>query len=242
VVTRAEDIKVIFHDSDRHIKAKNNDSGWLMGEVLGQCLGLLSQAEWSHLRPKVELPFLHKQVLQFLRTVQDQTKAFYSGLFEKKTAALPAAKVPGRQVVTIDAAQDTKMLPFLIVASLLYGDVLSTELFHELEGLIPDRERLFQHVIKGGLGRFWWSAYLPTEANKLLKRFQGAWLSFNKSACEEARTRGLSVPVVSLWEQMELGQINRTQVRLRTKHLYQYTNNDGLHSCSKPWTRSCLPT
>jgi gliotoxin/aspirochlorine/mycotoxins biosynthesis cytochrome P450 monooxygenase len=213
VVTRAEDIKIIFNDSDRHIKAKNNDSGWLMGEVLGQCVGLLSQAEWSHLRARVELPFLHKQVLHFLPTIQKQTKAFYSELLKRKAAAFPIVKVGEGSVVTIDAAQDTKMLPFFLVATLLYGDALSSDLIQELEGLIPDRERLFQHVVRGGLGRFWWSAYLPMEANKLLKRFQSTWLAFNRSAYKRAKERGLNVPIVSLWEQMESGQIDEKQVR-----------------------------
>lgn len=212
MVTCAEDIKVIFHDSDRHIKAKNNDSGWLMGEVLGQCVGLLSQAEWFRLRSCVEGPFLHKQVLQFLPTIQNQTKTFYFKLFEWKASALTVAKARQASAMTIDAVQDTKMLPFLLVATLLYGDALSSELLHELEGFIPDRERLFQHVVKGGLGRFWWSAYLPTEANRLLERFQAAWLAFNRSAYERARKRGLDVPIVSLWAQMEAGEIDRKQV------------------------------
>jgi gliotoxin/aspirochlorine/mycotoxins biosynthesis cytochrome P450 monooxygenase len=211
-VTRSKHIKAIFHDSNHHLKAKNNNSGWLMGEVLGRCVGLLSQGDWSLLRSRVEVPFLHKNVLEFLPIIQTKTTAFFSELLERKTTAIPIEETNKGVVVAIDAARDTRMLPFRLVATLLYGE-LPLELILELEKLIPNRELLFTYVIKGGVSRFWWSAYLPTQANKLLNQFQNAWLAFNRNAYQSAKERGLSVPIVELWDQMESGQLDRRQVR-----------------------------
>ena len=64
----------------------------------------------------------------------------------------------------LDPAQELKMLPFWIIAEILYGE-LSDEMQATLRFLAPLREELFQHVIRGGLARFHWSKYLPTTAN-----------------------------------------------------------------------------
>jgi cytochrome P450 len=203
VVTRAEHIKAIFHDSDRHFKAKNNDSGWMMSEVLGQCVGLLSGREWASLRSRVEVPFTHKSVLGFLPTIQARTQQYWADLFERKSA--------GAEAVRIHAAEDVKFLPFSLVAALIYGEGFAGDLERQLHDIVPTRERLFKHVIAGGITRFWWSSLLPTEANRLLRRFQKDWLAFNQEAYERARESGAGAPIVSLWEQAQRGEINRTQ-------------------------------
>jgi cytochrome P450 len=49
VLTRRKDIKKVFKDSNTHLKAVNNDAGWLMSQSLGQCLGLVSGIEWERI-------------------------------------------------------------------------------------------------------------------------------------------------------------------------------------------------
>lgn len=206
VATLAEHIKALFHDSDRHLKAKNHDSGWLMGEVLGQCVGLVSGREWVSLRMHSEVPFSRKNVLGFLPTIHQQTQQFLSQLFERRLAT------DEKGAVTIHATEDVKMLPFNLVATLLYGETLSDGLIQKLYDIVPLRERLFRHVIAGGISRFWWSSFLPTETNRLLKQFQKDWLAFNELAYAKARNSGRSVPIVTLWDKVSSGEVDRTQV------------------------------
>jgi hypothetical protein len=58
VLTRRKDIKKVFKDSNTHLKAVNNDAGWLMSQSLGQCLGLVSGVEWRGFThpPRLSLP------------------------------------------------------------------------------------------------------------------------------------------------------------------------------------------
>lgn len=209
-MTTAEDIKAIFHDSDRHFKAKNSDAGWMMGEVLGQCVGLLSGTEWISLRTRVEVPFLHKNVIEFLPTILTGTRRYFSDLLERQNHEKGDGQ---KKPITIHAAEDMKFLPFALVASLIYDEALSKDLEKKLYELVPTRERLFRHVIAGGITRFWWSSLLPTEANRLLGQFQRAWIAFNGQAYENAQRMGLDVPIVSLWEQAQSGETDQTQVK-----------------------------
>jgi len=180
-----------------------------MGEVLGQCVGLVSGREWVSLRMHVEVPFSRKSVLEFLPTIHQQTQQFLSQLFERRLAA----DEKKGSAVTIHATEDVKMLPFNLVAMLLYGEALSAEgLIHKLYDIIPLRERLFRHVIAGGISRFWWSSFLPTETNRLLKQFQRDWLAFNELAYTKARSSGRSVPIVTLWDKVKSGEVDQTQV------------------------------
>ncbi|KAF2675638.1 cytochrome P450 [Lentithecium fluviatile CBS 122367] len=51
VVTHPDPIWTIFNDSNQHIKASNNDAGWLMGQLLRECLGLISDSNDLRLLP-----------------------------------------------------------------------------------------------------------------------------------------------------------------------------------------------
>ncbi|KAK5656405.1 hypothetical protein OQA88_4786 [Cercophora sp. LCS_1] len=131
-VTQAGHIKAIFHDSDRHLKAKNSDSGWMMGQVLGQCVGLVSGTEWASLRAHVDVPFTHKSVPEFLPDIVAGTQSYFSRLFEGRASNRGEA-------VVIHAAEDMKFLPFKLVATLIYGKAMSSELEKRLFGSVPTR-------------------------------------------------------------------------------------------------------
>jgi len=201
VVTRPEHVQAVFRDSDRHFKARNNDSGYLMGEVLGQCVGLLSGEQWKRLRSRVELPFLHKATIAHFPSITRQVEGYFTALEERR----------GLSDGKFDPVADIKMLPFLCLAEVVYGD-LSDKQISQLEGLAPQRERLFTYIIKGGIGRYAWSRYLPTAANKLLAQFQEDWLKFNLEAYERAKSLGSQAPLVDLWEAAQAGELDRKQV------------------------------
>ncbi|PSK42016.1 Cytochrome P450 94C1 [Elsinoe australis] len=87
----------------------------------------------------------------------------------------------------IDAGQDLKMLPFWIIAEILYGR-LTQVMENELQDMVPLREGLFRYFLRGGLTRYAWSRYLPTTANRELAEFKTRWRAFNGLARDQAHT------------------------------------------------------
>ncbi|BCS28402.1 cytochrome P450 monooxygenase gliC [Aspergillus puulaauensis] len=195
VLQKPEHVKLVFRDSDRHSKAVNNDSGHLMGEVLGQCLGLISGANWRTLRAVSEPAFAHS------------TAANYLGLIHRRVGSY-LDQCSSIRAGLIDPVADFKFLPFFVIADLLYGEVTS-QMEEALRDMAPIRERLFQLVIRGGIARFSWSKYLPTEAGRVLKQFQSRWIAFNETAYRRARAlEATDTPVYQLFSAVERGEIS----------------------------------
>ncbi|KAF2128306.1 cytochrome P450 monooxygenase [Dothidotthia symphoricarpi CBS 119687] len=170
VLTKPEHIQDVFKDSDRHLKAKNNNSGYFLGELLGKCVGLMEK----------------------------RTKRHFDQLW--KTSSLSKS--------VIDAAQDLKMLPFWIVAEILYGG-LTDEVEQQLGELAPVREKLFQYFLKGGLTRFAWSKYLPTTANRDLAEFKSRWTALNRQARPQAPPTS---PIASYYNAIEDGSLEEDAI------------------------------
>lgn len=197
VLTRSEDVRAVFKDSDQHIKATNNDAGWLMGEVLGKCVGLISGSRWRQLRLVTGKPFLHHCTTTYLSRIEQHIGKHFAYLH-----------VHGRlSQGLIHPVEDLKLLPFWIIADLIYGH-LSPATEAQLQALIPPRERLFRHVIAGGLSRFSASQYLPTAANRELSEFRRGWACFNKEALHESLADKRHTPLVQMYEAVESGTLS----------------------------------
>jgi cytochrome P450 len=201
VLTKPEHIKLVFRDSDQHYKAVDNNSGFFMRQILGQCVGLISGAQWRAAKGVVEPPFLHKSMQSYISLVQRQTVEYFQTL-EKKENFLNGL---------LDPVGDVKMLPFWIIANIIYGD-LSQELQETLRKLAPQREALFMFVIRGGLTRFWLSQFLPLEANRKLKEFNDDWASFNGSAYRHAKALGVETPFTAMQDAVGRGEITQAQL------------------------------
>lgn len=124
----------------------------------------------------------------------------------------------------IDPAQDLKMMPFWIIADVIYGE-LSRDFERTLSELAPLREAVFRNVISGGLSRFSWSQYLPTEANKDLNKFKAKWSKFNRDARDRALRLGTRPPVADLFDAIAAGQITQEHL-LHTMDEVLYANLD----------------
>lgn len=173
-----------------------------MSEILGRCVGLLSGDEWRTARSCVEPPFTHKASAEYLPSILKQTENYFREL--ESTAELSKG--------LLDPVGDMKMYPFLVTARLVYGE-LSEEQILQLSTLASEREHLFTYVMAGGIGRYTWSKYLPTKANKLLKKFQEAWSIFNAEAYERAKERKSSAPIIDMWEAALAGILEKQKVR-----------------------------
>ncbi|KAF2106360.1 cytochrome P450 monooxygenase [Lophiotrema nucula] len=214
VLTRPEHLKVVFSDSHKHRKAVDNNSGYLMSQVLGHCVGLISGNEWSILRKITEVPFQHKAVGNYANDIQIQVRKYLNDL--RKNSHLGQG--------LLDPALDTKMLPFFVVAQIFYG-ALSPQLVQDLRDLAPLREKLFYHVIKGGFSRFSVSQYFPTQPNTLLQDFQAQWRRFNNRAYQHAVKSDSNAPIVSMYQAAQSGTITMEQL-LQTLDESLYANLD----------------
>ena len=185
MLTKPEHIQDVFKDSDKHFKAKNNNSGYFFGELLGKCIGLVSRTEWKRLRTICEVPFARSSSATYIQQMQRRTERHFKQLWETSSLS--------RSVV--DAAQDFKMLPFWIVAEIIYGE-LPQDLEQQLRELAPAREDLFQYFLKGGVTRFAWSKHLPIAANRELTAFKTRWTEFNRQARDRAPS---GAPIASFY-------------------------------------------
>ncbi|KAM0545776.1 hypothetical protein ACHAPJ_011200 [Fusarium lateritium] len=196
VLTKPEHVQQVFRDSDKHIKAVNNNSGYLLGQLLGKCVGLISQAEWRRVRAVSEVPFLRPTVPRYLDIMQKRTARHFKEL----------STGDNLRNGLIDPAADLKMLPFWIIADVLYG-CLSRDMETTLTRLAPLREELFRDVVAGGLTRFSWSRILPTRTNKNRRLFKKQWGIFNLDSRDRAIQAGSRTPVVDLYNAVSSGTI-----------------------------------
>ncbi|KAK2874952.1 hypothetical protein FQN49_001926 [Arthroderma sp. PD_2] len=202
VLTQPHHLQAVFKDSNKHAKAENNNSGYLMSELLGQCVGLVSRDRWRTLRTVTEVPFQHDKTGSYVDLVLRHTQQHFDRLNASGDLKY------GR----IHPAQDLKMLPFWIVAEIFYGEC-DTSMRSELQELCLIREELFKRTIQGGLVRWGWSRYLPTPTNRALAKFQRRWRAFNQRAYERACQQGnRGLPIVSMTEAAASGIISLEQL------------------------------
>jgi cytochrome P450 len=110
----------------------------------------------------------------------------------------------GRLTDGLNPVKDLRLLPFWIIADNVYGPLAET-LKSELEDLIPMREALFARVIQGGLTRFSWSQYLPTQVNERLRTFRKKWAAFNDRVHDACQLKGVDAPIVHMYGAFESG-------------------------------------
>ncbi|KAJ5873062.1 uncharacterized protein N7529_005415 [Penicillium soppii] len=108
----------------------------------------------------------------------------------------------------IDPVGDLKMLPFLAVADLIYGE------------LSPDMERALQYlafsrkyIYTCGLSRFELSRFLPTRSNRTLREFETKWKAFSRMAyqcaCDPSLTKA---PIFQLFDALYKGTLSAEYV------------------------------
>ena len=172
-----------------------------MGQLLGQCVGLISGRKWQATRAVTEVPFVHRNVAHHVPMIRKHVESYMRDLesSEHFRAGL------------IHPANDLIYLPFWIVAEIFYGE-LPPHLIEWLKSLIPLREDLFKHVIRGGISRFAIMRFYPTEPAKKLASFKRQWQSFNQKAYEHASRVNPSAPIVQMYEAASHGTISYEQL------------------------------
>lgn len=172
-----------------------------MSQILGQCVGLVSGNQWRNIRSVTEKAFTRTASTGYVSLIEQRIKSYFEELQSSKTLSEGL----------LDPAEDLKLLPFLVVAEVIYGK-LSPELESKLRDIAPRREALFKHVISGGLARFAFSKYLPTKANGALAAFRAEWHALNRMAYDLAISADSDAPIISFYAAAERGEITHEQM------------------------------
>ncbi|KAI0508611.1 cytochrome P450 [Xylaria bambusicola] len=196
------DIQTVFKDSDKHVKAINNHAGWLMGQLLGQCVGLISGPRYKNLRSATNAAFTQTQASTYMDLIATAVKNHFETLAEgclKRNRINPVA--------------DLRFLPFHIMACIIYGP-LSQNLQHDLEGLIELRESLWQRMMQGGIVRYSWGRHLLPTVSKNLVEFKRRWAKFNNDAQAHAAKLATTrrVPILDWYDTVESGDITHEEL------------------------------
>ncbi|KAI0390334.1 putative cytochrome P450 monooxygenase [Xylariaceae sp. FL0594] len=214
VLTTPEDVKVVFKDSDLHSKALNNDAGWLMGELLGQCLGLLTGDGWRKVHATVACNFRFSNASSSWPAI--------SRLIDEHLASL--AQQPRLMDGRLNLTSDLRLLPFWITAEYIYGPLNPTSRL-ELETLVPLVDSLFKRIIQGGWTRYAWSRYLPARTNRDIEKFKYQWGRLNDILYDRCVLENRNPPIVQIYQAMDKRIITREQ-GLQTLHEMLFANLD----------------
>lgn len=211
-MTKPEQVQAFYKDSHMHIKATDNNSGWLFGELLGSCVGLLSQQRWRRIRKPFESHFTRSASIGRSKSFIFEAGEFFRTLNDS-----------GEKCI-INTTDDLKYCPFYMVASIFFGDLTSKQR-NKLYALGPPREELFKDTFMGGINRYAIAKYLPGSAMSRLRTFKRSWESFVRQAYKEAICKGDGA-IVSLWEAMEKGEISMREVCLTKTASCLYVADD----------------
>lgn len=204
-MTKPEDVKAFYKDSHTHIKATDNNAGWLFAELLGSCVGLVSQQRWRRVRKPFDCHFTRPVSHTRVKAFHDEATHFLNNLN------------PTRDDIIVNAANDLKYCPFFIVARIFFGK-LDTEQQNELRELGTLREHLFRDTFMGGINRYSIAKYLPGSAMPRLREFQTRWKAFAKHACTTAAAQN-GCAIIPLWESVERGELSMDEVRFPSLQL-----------------------
>nr|ABV48727.1 cytochrome P450 monooxigenase [Penicillium lilacinoechinulatum] len=222
VLTTPAHAAQFYRTSHRHTKASNNNSGWLFGEVLGVCVGLLSGSDWRRVRQYVEEPFSRPSAGRYTERFIDQARAYIQN--DLQVAADCLTEVSGG--ISFEPARALQFFPFFTMAEILFGPLSSSQR-EVLVGLAPLREGLFKEVIRGGVNRLSIAPYLPWSGVRLLNTFQKQWRIFVEDAYAAALQAEKTPlpPVVGLWDAWKAGTITEREC-LQTLDESLYANLD----------------
>ncbi|KAF4628637.1 hypothetical protein G7Y89_g9513 [Cudoniella acicularis] len=205
VLTRPHQVQAVFKDSNLHLKGENFNQGWLCGQILGNCLGILNLENWTRVRSICVDIFQHNKAPTHIPFIQQR--------IDKQFQILQSTKQIQNKKMTLQPSEDLKLLSFQIFCDIIYHDLTST-METELLSLLKLRESIWVEVTKGGICRFSFSQILPTPTNRLLRTFKSKWEDFNDRAYKRAKNIGLGpeTPIILLYTALDEGRMKKIEV------------------------------
>jgi cytochrome P450 len=204
VLTRPEDVKNVYRDSDTHFKVGSANAGWVLGALLGDGVGLLNGDTWKRVHSVVAPPFGQKATA-YVSLVTSRVQRHFAE-FEQRCAEQDLKPLPLR------ATEDLNSFPFWILKDIVYGE-LPDAMNKELRELIELRNQIWLHTFKGGWSMFTVNKIFHPTVCRQLHEFESRWDAFNDQAYAYILEKGdTSLPIVSLRNAIDEGRVKRSEV------------------------------
>lgn len=205
IVGCPEDIKGIFRDSGEHLKAPDMNAGWVVGELMGKCLGLANQSDWSRILAAMAGPFHQRAASEYIDLMEKRVKKAMAELESKKDQL-------GQNGMVINPANEFLYLPLFILGDILYGS-LDKEMEEDLRSIALLRDQLWKEGMSGGLARYAIGRFVPGGRRRMLLSFHRRWKSFNDRAYKRAQDSGpANAPVISMYRSVSEGALTETEL------------------------------
>ena len=217
VITTPEDLKIFHSDSEKHTKPHNMNFGWFLGQVLGRAVGLLEGDEWRHRRQVFDPPFKHGASVARIDITEGAAKQFIENLPSLATAdgavdnKLDADEKEDKKSFTLHAVSAFTKFPFYLTAAVIYGE-MSDEEEKQLWDLAQKHMALLPYFVIGGPYRFSAGRWVHPAAYRKLNEYVDGWREYNERIVRIRRAQGISVPLLSYWDEYEAGNVTLEEV------------------------------
>jgi cytochrome P450 len=204
ILTRPDDIKAVYRDSDTHFKAGNVNAGWVLGELIGDGVGLLSSSDWKRVHAVVAPPFAQKATA-YASLVMSRVQRHF--------AAIEQSREQQRlKPLHLKPTEDLNSIPFWVLSDIVYGE-LPGAMNEELAALIDLRNQIWAYTFKGGWSLLSIHKHCSPTVSKKLQEFEQRWEAFNDQAHDHILAKGtVSLPIVSLHQAVQEGRVKRSEV------------------------------
>lgn len=193
------------------------NSGWVTGELMGKCLGLANQGDWSRIRAAFAEPFHQKTASAYISLMQDRV--------QRQMETIELAKLRDNTMI-LDPAQELLYLPFYVLGDILYGG-LDEKMEQQLRDIAAHRDELWKGAMTGGLARFSVGRFIPgSKMRRGVDLFHRQWKEFNDKALMRAKSINMAdAPIVNMYSALDRGQLTEAEL-LHTLDEIMFVNLD----------------
>ena len=189
--------------------------GWFLGELLGQCMGLLSGKDWKRVRQIFNPPFTHTAAVNQIDMIEGAARKFVEKLplYADETTRNTDGK-DNNNSFKLPVLKAFTKFPYFLTAAAIYGPMTETE-EHDLWSVTENRLALNRYMFGGGPYRFETVAWLfDRAAVQRLRDYNRQWHSYNARMVQVRRARGEKTPIISYWSEYEIGNMTLEEVSL----------------------------
>lgn len=187
--------------------------GWFLGELLGQCMGLLSGKDWKRVRQIFNPPFTHTAAVTQIDTIERTASKYVEGLplLAEKNAVDISEKNDDKPFKLPVLKAFTKF-PYFLTAAAIYGPMTETE-ERDLWDVTEKRLALNPYMFGGGPYRSETVAgWFDRNAVTRLRDYNREWREYNVRMVQVRRARGEKTPIISFWGEYEAGNMSLDEV------------------------------
>lgn len=240
VITTVEDLKIFASDSSDHGKPPNSNMGWFLGELLGQCMGLLSGKDWKRVRQIFNPAFTHTAAVSRVDTVESAARKHVKDLpiFAEPNTTNTSGKDDSKSFRLPVVKAFTKF-PYFLTAGAIYGPMTEME-ERDLWNVTEKRLALNPYMFGGGPYRFERGAHLfDRAAVRRLRDYNKEWREYNVHMVQIRRASREKAPIISYWEEYERGNMTMEEVSLLLVKAYwdgRSVNESSLSLPASPYS------